>query len=102
MAVANAELRIPLFGSREFGLLNLPFLPTEISPFVDAGLAWNQGDRPRLSFDRTSTDRVPVVSTGVSARVNLLGYAVGEVYYAYPFQRQERGWHFGFVLAPGW
>jgi hypothetical protein len=43
-----------------------------------------------------------VVSAGLSTRLNLLGYAVLEIYYAYPFQRPEKGWHFGFNLAPGW
>jgi hypothetical protein len=32
----------------------------------------------------------------------VLGYLVFEAYYAYPFQRQGRGAHFGFVLSPGW
>ena len=68
----------------------------------DAGLAWSHGDDPQLAFVRNSTGRVPVVSTGVSARVNVFGYFVGEAYFAYPFQRQEKGWHFGFQLAPGW
>ena len=29
-------------------------------------------------------------------------YVVLEAYYAYPFQRPQKGWHFGFNLAPGW
>jgi hypothetical protein len=32
-----------------------------------------------------TNERVPVVSTGVSARANLFGAAVIEVFYAYPF-----------------
>jgi len=43
----------------------------------------------------------PVFSAGASARMNLLGSAVIELYYAYPFQR-DIGWEFGFQLAPGW
>jgi hypothetical protein len=43
-----------------------------------------------------------VFSAGMSARVNLLGFAVLEAYYAYPFQRPEKGWHWGFQLYPGW
>jgi hypothetical protein len=42
------------------------------------------------------------VSTGISARVNLLGYAVIEAYYAHPFQRPGRNWVYGIQLAPGW
>jgi hypothetical protein len=38
----------------------------------------------------------------MTARINLLGFAVFEAYYAYPFQRPDRGAHFGFQLAPGW
>jgi hypothetical protein len=34
--------------------------------------------------------------------VNLFGFFIGEVYYALPFQRPEKGAHFGFVLSPGW
>ena len=46
--------------------------------------------------------RIPVVSAGLSARVNLLGYAVIEAYYARPFQRPGKGWVYGIQLAPGW
>lgn len=124
IAVANLELRIPLFGVEGLGLINMPFLPTEIAPFIDAGLAWYGNDavacsvftngdecpaqfeyrpsEPSLRFDRNTTDRVPVVSTGVAARFNILGYLILEAYYAYPFQRPEKGAHWGFNIMPGW
>jgi outer membrane protein assembly factor BamA len=124
LAVINLELRVPLFGVEGLGLINMPFLPTEISPFIDAGLAWWGSDAiacsvftnggecppqfeyqpsdPRITFDRNTTDRVPVISTGVSARMNILGYLILEAYYAYPFQRPERGGHWGFNISPGW
>jgi hypothetical protein len=104
IGVFNAEMRIPLFGTEEFGLFNLPFVPTEISPFFDAGVAYtsNSNDRVRWAFDRNAIDRVPVFSTGVSARFNILGYAVLEAYYAHPYQRPGRSWLWGFQLAPGW
>jgi Tol biopolymer transport system component len=102
LALANLEFRIPLFGVPEFGLLNFPLLPLEIAPFIDAGVAWTADDAPELRFDRNTIDRVPVFSTGISARMNILGYFVLEAYYAFPFQRPERGWHWGFNLAPGW
>ena len=102
LGVANFEMRVPLFGVRQFGLINFPYLPTEIAPFFDAGVAWEKGDSPEFTFSRNSTKRVPVFSTGISARMNVLGYLVFEAYYAYPFQRPEKGAHFGFVLSPGW
>jgi hypothetical protein len=102
IGVMNAEMRFPLFGVREFGLINFPFLPTDIAPFFDAGVAWAKGDPPTFEFNRNTAKRVPVFSTGISARMNVLGYLVFETYYAYPFQRPQKGGHFGFVLSPGW
>ena len=45
--VGNAEFRIPLFGTPEFGLINFPVIPLEVSPFFDAGVAYT-ADRSRL------------------------------------------------------
>jgi hypothetical protein len=47
-------------------------------------------------------DRIPVFSTGVSFRFNLMGYAILEAYAAHPFQRPKKNWVWGFQLAPGW
>lgn len=102
IAVANAELRVPLFGVPGFGLINFPYLPTELVAFFDAGLAWSADDEPVFEFSRDGVDRTPVFSTGLSARMNILGYLVLEAYYAFPFQRPEKGWHWGFSVAPGW
>ena len=103
LAVASFEIRIPVFGVPEYGLFNVPFLPLTIAPFVDAGVAWNGATRP--SFSAAANDlryRTPVVSTGVSARFNVLGYAILEAYLAHPFQRPTKGWIWGFQLVPGW
>jgi Tol biopolymer transport system component len=116
MAVLNAEFRIPLIGTREFGLLNIPFLPVELAPFFDAGLMWTSDQTPALKFKQDAADetpqscltrsicaeRIPVFSTGISARINVLGYLIFETYYAKPFQRPTKGWVWGFQLAPGW
>jgi hypothetical protein len=45
---------------------------------------------------------VPVFSTGVSARFNVMGFMILEAYYALPFQRPTKGWHWGFQVSPGW
>jgi hypothetical protein len=101
IGVASLELRLPLLGPEGFGVIPFNFLPLEIAPFVDAGVAWTKDDNVRFVFDRKALDRVPVVSYGVSARVNLLGYAILETYYAFPTHRRK-GWHWGFNFAPGW
>ena len=102
LAVANLELRVPFLGTEQFGLLDLPYVPMELVAFADIGMAWDSENQPNLIFSRESLDRVPVMSTGFSARMNLLGFMILEAYYAYPFQRPNRGWHWGFVMAPGW
>jgi len=101
IAVAGAELRIPVLGTEQLGLVRSSFLPLEVSPFIDGGVAWSGGDSPTLAFSRNATGRVPVFSSGVSFRTSLGGFAVIEAYYAYPFQRNEGG-HWGFQIAPGW
>lgn len=102
LAVANLELRIPLIGTERFGLLDFGFIPTEIAPFIDAGVAWTGDEGPVFELERESLQRIPVFSAGVAARFNVLGYLVLEAYWAYPFQRPKKGGHFGFQLAPGW
>jgi outer membrane protein assembly factor BamA len=103
LAVANIELRVPFIGNEVFGLIDLPYVPIELVAFTDVGIAWDP-DNPveDWSFVRSASQRVPLWSSGVSARFNLLGIMVFEAYYAYPWQRPEKGAHWGFNLAPGW
>ena len=102
LAVANLEMRVPLLGTPQFGLINFPYLPTELLLFADAGLAWNQLEDVELDFVRSGGKRVPVFSTGVGARFNIFGFLILEAYYANPFQRPDKGPHWGFVMSPGW
>jgi hypothetical protein len=102
IGVVNAELRMPIFGAEEFGLLGEGFLPTELALWADGGVAWTKDESPEFKFERNSADRIPVFSVGASLRVNLFGALIGEFYYSYPFQRPEDGGHFGFQIAPGW
>jgi hypothetical protein len=83
-------------------LIASSFIPVELAAFADAGMAWSAGEEVDLRFDRTTSDRVPVFSAGAAARINLFGYAVVEVFYARPFQRQARSGIWGFQFAPGW
>jgi hypothetical protein len=95
LAVGNVELRVPLIGDDRFGLLDFPFLPTELALFLDGGNAWSGGE------GLGSPARSPVFSSGASARFNLFGALVAEAYYALPFQRTS-GARWGFQLVPGW
>ena len=114
LGVVSAEFRVPLLGVEEFGLINFPYLPTELVAFVEGGIAWDSNltnidgtvqdvtDDPVWELSRSASDRVPVFSVGLGARVNLLGFMILEAYYAYPLQRPDKGAHWGFQLAPGW
>ncbi len=103
VAVASAELRIPLLGVPEYGLISFPYLPLTVSPFVDVAQAWNGSSSFQSRFSSNATfSQGFVASAGISARANLLGYAVIEFYAAHPFQRPGKNWVYGIQLAPGW
>ncbi len=102
IGVMSLEARVPLIGVEQFGLIDFPYLPTELVAFADGGAAWDSDNPVTWEFSRSSSERVPVFSAGVGARFNLLGVLILEAYYAYPFQRPDKGWHWGFNLAPGW
>ena len=86
----------------EYGLINAPFIPTEIFAFADAGAAWSSGQTPKSELQDHDTDeRVPVFSVGVGLRI-LLSYIPIEVYAAKPFQRPDEEIVYGFNIMPGW
>ena len=102
VGIFNAELRLQVFGQYGMGLFDTPFPPLEIAPFFDAGVAWSGASAPEWSFDRSSSDRTPVMSAGITSRLNLFGFAIFEVFHARPFNRPGRGGVWGFSLQPGW
>jgi Tol biopolymer transport system component len=109
VAVANAELRVPLIRPMVVrGTLGLP--PVDGFAFLDAGLAWGrvQDNRGQIVestpvFRRgvqEGSDRGYVTSGGFGARVNVFGYFVLEGAYVNAFDR-DRGWHWQFAMQPG-
>ena len=97
IAVVNAELRFPLLGVFNRGRSYYGAFPIELALFGDAGTAWTSNDaRPRF----LGGDRDWVRSAGAAVRVNAFGYAIVEVDYVRPFDR-ERGWHWQVNLTPG-
>ncbi len=95
MLVLNGEVRVPLMGLFT-GNLDYGPIPVEVFGFVDAGVAWNQAQRPSL----TDGPRPLVTSTGLGARVNLFGYAVAEFNMVRPIDRPLAGWLYVFNLGP--
>jgi hypothetical protein len=102
VGIGSFEVRIPLLGTEELGLIYAPYVPTDLVFFTDAGVAWTEDDSPELAFEEDSLERVPVVSAGISLRTLLLGYLPLEVYAAVPFQRPDEDVVYGFAITPGW
>ncbi|HLT47013.1 MAG TPA: hypothetical protein VK002_07280, partial [Rubricoccaceae bacterium] len=78
LGVASAELRLPLFGVAEYGLINFPYLPTELVLFADAGAAWGtigfrffdplSGEVNDIGKPFSEAIQDPIYSVGFSAR----------------------------------
>lgn len=116
MVVSNFEIRLPFTGPERLCLIRSKILFTELSLFTDAGLIWSKGEKPDLfkwqlstqeSLEnpevQTNIERIPLVSAGISLRINLFGYLVLEPYYAAPFQNGGfKNMVFGLNFVPGW
>ncbi|MDH3199037.1 MAG: BamA/TamA family outer membrane protein, partial [Candidatus Krumholzibacteria bacterium] len=89
VAVANAELRFPLFQWLALGFLPVALPPIEAALFYDVGVAWNEGQS--LGFSGGGpTVRTPLRSWGGSLRVNALGIMILRFDYTKPLDRSFR------------
>jgi hypothetical protein len=96
VGIGNIELRIPLIGG--IGLVqNSDVPPIELAGFFDAGVAWRSGGAH--PFENGGPR--PVTSHGVALRVNLFGFAIGEVDFVHPNDRPLEGWSWRFNFQPG-
>jgi outer membrane protein assembly factor BamA len=96
VAVANAEVRFPIWGAFGGNQFYGP-LPVEGAFFTDAGVAWGQS----LRAGTLPGDNRPVVSVGAAIRVNVLNFAVAEIDFVRPLDRPTRGWMWQFQFRPG-
>lgn len=101
IGAAGVELRVPLFGTKEFGLINAPFVPTELFAFSDMAAAWTDDKSVTWKYATNTDERVPVFSVGVGVRI-LLSYIPIEFFAAKPFQRPNEEIVYGFNITPGW
>jgi Tol biopolymer transport system component len=96
VAIANAELRFPIWGAFGGSQFYGP-LPIEGALFADAGVAWGQS----LRAGTLPGDNQPVVSLGAAVRVNIMNFAVAEIDFVRPLDRPTRGWMWQFQFRPG-
>jgi Tol biopolymer transport system component len=111
MAVGNLELRLPFTGPKKLALIEFNYLPSDLNLFLDAGMIWSAkkpiGEVYTLSaFGQNDFNfkNSAIFTTGISLRVNVLGYLIVEPYLAIPFynggkQSMVSGFNF---MVPGW
>lgn len=104
MALANAEIRYPLSGPKRLALIKSGTFFTDLVGFFDGGLAWNDFDQIKMTFDPEGDHKIPVFSSGMALRLNLFGAAILEGYYAIPYQRDnvDLGVWGLYLSAGGW
>ncbi len=95
--VASMELRFPLFGVLGVGGGYYGILPVEAGLFYDAGVAWT-GTQGAQVFG--NGPRQVLHSAGASFRMNLFGFAIGQMDVVHPFQRPTKDWMVRFSLTP--
>jgi Tol biopolymer transport system component len=97
IAAGNIELRFPLLGVLGLGHGYYGAFPIETAFFADGGVAWSSGQKPSFLGGNVR----PLTSIGIANRINLFGYAIIELDYVRPFQRQGVGWTWQFGFTEG-
>jgi len=97
MLIANFELRFPLLGVFGIGPGYYGYLPLDFGFFYDAGFAWSRGEKISLF----GGSQKAVSSYGLVLRMNLFGYAVGELDYVHPMDRPYQKWEWQFNFVQG-
>ncbi len=99
--VSNFEVRLPFTGPERLALIKSNALFTELSWFVDGGVAFNDyKDLGKKDSEGKNVTKL-VFSTGFSARVNVFGALIVEPFFAWPLLKNTPG-KFGVFLVPGW
>jgi hypothetical protein len=103
VALANAELRFPLFRRFDLGFLPISLPPLDGLVFYDAGMAWSDSQKVFLkqpaNYDQTK-QRYLLRSYGFGLRLNLFNFAVLRWDYAIPLDSSNRKGYWWFTLGP--
>ncbi|UCE42928.1 MAG: PD40 domain-containing protein [Candidatus Aminicenantes bacterium] len=103
LAIANFELRFPLFGILGLGRGYYGILPLDFVAFYDVGIAWGleaDDDSENKPFF-LGGNRKPLTSAGIGVRMNLMGYLILGFNAVKPFNRPNKNWVFQFTIMPG-
>ncbi|TNE52631.1 MAG: hypothetical protein EP344_15565 [Bacteroidetes bacterium] len=105
--VGNVEIRLPFTGPKRLALIPTNILLTDLNLFFDAGLGWfiNEDLKKQDETDPFAPiQHKPMLSAGISLRVNVFGALILEPYYALPLSvpSDRRNWVLGLNIVPGW
>jgi len=98
LLVGNVELRFPPLGLLGLGSGYYGVLPIDAGIFFDAGVAWNAAEGAQIFGNGP---RKIISSAGASFRMNLFGYAIGQMDIVHPFDRPQKNWMVRFSLTQG-
>lgn len=99
--LAGGEVRLPFTGPEQLALIRSGFLFTQLAAFVDAGVAFNSYQQLSDLDAQDQVGPIPIVTAGISLRVNLFNALILEPYYAWPIRENSKG-VFGLNFLPGW
>lgn len=109
IVVANFEVRFPFTGPRKLALIPSNFFLTDLNLFFDAGVGFFRNSDlsatdPNPNDELRHVQHKPLLSTGISLRLNLFGALVLEPYFALPLSvdKENRRWVWGLNFVPGW
>ena len=111
LLVSNVELRLPFTGPKKLALIDFAYVPSDLNFFFDSGMIWSADRKIGSTNDYKAPSKTsvklkvePLVTMGMSLRINLMGYLILEPFVAVPFYDGKRqptvsGINF---LIPGW
>ncbi|MEP6690369.1 MAG: hypothetical protein ABJD07_04385 [Gemmatimonadaceae bacterium] len=105
LAIANAELRFPIFRRVQIGSFPIPIPPIEGLVFYDAGVVWFGGQTLRWNAragDDVTKVRTVMRSYGGGLRVNVFNFAILRWDYARPLDTPDRRWTWQFTFGPSY
>ncbi len=100
--VSNFEVRLPFTGPERLALIKSSVLFSDLSLFLDAGWAWNAGEKPVFGIPQHPGERQLWASTGIALRINLFGQLIIQPYLSTPISlKNYHRWSFGLSFYPG-
>jgi hypothetical protein len=111
LLVTNIEVRLPLTGPKKLALIDFSYVPIDFNFFFDNGMVWSAKRKIGVLQEYQTQNETsiklkvePMIITGFSLRINLMGYLIVEPYLALPIyngklQNMVSGVN---LLIPGW